>query len=313
MTLRQQYLVLVAKKAALAHARATLDLARQEIASARVRIELGIASQAEAGGRESVLAERQLEFDRAEEEYDRSRRSIGRLAGLPELADEDIAINISRPTPPAQQADAVVGETLRTEGKNTLLAQIAEMQVRETDLAYRNTRVRLLPKFNLGASHSLRNTTNANETAISQTGITQQTVEVIARWTIWDSWATRAARLDALAQRRAAQRRLQTTGEANVDEVLGQQKAVEFALRAMTFSDQREDSAQANVQRAQDDVAYGLTAASAVEQSRRDLLSAEAASASARATFYIQWSMLVSLAGADPLTNVGSSPSGHGR
>lgn len=312
LLLRQQYLGLVARKSALLHARATLDLARMEIGSARTRVELGIAPGGDVSAREMLLVERQLEFERVEEEYNRSRRALGRLAGFAEFPDDDIASAIPKPAVPLDTAAAVVGESLRRGGKNNFLAEIAEMRVREADLNYRNARVRQLPKFNIAAAHSLRNNTSANETSVSQTGITQQTVEVNARWLLWDSGASRAARLDARATRRIAERQLETTLEVNVDEILSQQKRLEFAQRGLAIFDQREEGARSVLRTTEADVAYGTTARVAIDQVQRDLYAAEAANANARATYFSEWSALVSLAGVDPLASVDPT-SRHGR
>jgi outer membrane protein TolC len=200
-------------------------------------------------------------------------------------------------------ASSLLAGLLRAGGKSNFEVQVAELHLREADLGYRIASVRLRPKFNATAAYSLQNSTYATPVSVSQTGISQQTIEVNARWSIFDGFATRGAKLEALTDKRYWQRRLQIASETVLDEAQQLERMIALDARAMEFSEIRRAGAEVGVRRAEEEVKRGNAPQTYIDAATGDLRLGEYNNALARAAFLSDWSSFVSLAGDDPALN----------
>jgi hypothetical protein len=161
--------------------------------------------------------------------------------------------------------------------------------------------VRLLPKFGASAAYSLENTTNASATTVSQQGVARQTVAIGASWSIFDGFASRAAKRDALVNKRAAELELKTSSEAAVDAAQALVQLLELDVQAMAMSALRVGLASAQLGKMEEELKLGNVPQTTVDQTLSGLKVMEFNNASARATFLARWSEFASLVGADPV------------
>ncbi|MSU24778.1 MAG: TolC family protein [Opitutus sp.] len=303
VNLRQQYLGLVAKKASLLFARYALQLVKADLERMEDKLKNGAAAEGDVFGRKLYVDDRSLDLARSEAEFVGSRRAFGRLAGIGDLAEAAIPTEIPAPVYSAPAAGVLVAVLLRDGAKSTFQAEVSALNIRNADLSYRIARVRLLPMFNASAAYTLLNTTNASPVAVTQTGVTQQSVGLNAVWTIFDGFAARGAKLAALADKRLAERQLQAVTEATLDQAQNLERLLALDAQAMQMSEQRRGLAEGVVRRAQEEFKLGNVPQSSIDEATANLRLSESNNALARATFLSRWSEFVSLAGDDPVLN----------
>lgn len=311
VTLRRSYLELIVKKSLLQQLRFARDLNVAELKLAKEKLASGLFSQGDIAVRELNLSDENLRTQRAEIELSAQRRAFARLAGIGELVEEAIPAEIPSPVYDAAATAALLATLVRDGGRQTFQAQVSELKAREADLSYRIARVRLLPKFGATAAYSLENTTNASATTVSQQGVARQTVAIGASWSIFDGFASRAAKRDALVTKRAAELEAKMASEAAVDaaQVLVQQ--LELDVQAMAMSALRVGLAAAQLGKMEEELKLGHVPQTAVDQTLSGLKVMEFNNANARASFLARWSEFASLVGADPVLS--QLPARHDR
>lgn len=301
VTLRRSYLELIVKKSLLRQMRFARDLNIADLKLAKENLEKGTFSQSDVGARELNLSEEKLRTQRAEVDLTAARRAFARLAGIGDLAEDAIPTEISALTYNAAMTSALMAALVRDGGRQTFQAQVSEMRVRLAELDYRIARVRLLPKFGASASYSLENTTNASSNSVSQQGVARQTLAVGASWAIFDGFASRAAKRDALVSKRAAELELKTTSEATIEAAQNLVQQLELDAQAMEMSSLRLGLASAQVTNMQSELKLGNVPQTAVDLSISGLRAMEASNANARATFLARWTEFASLVSHDPV------------
>ena len=200
-----------------------------------------------------------------------------------------------------RSAAALLAGVLRDRARSSFEVQVHELQAREADLSYRIAQVRLLPKFGATAGHYVENTTNATAVGVEQRGVIRQSIGVRADWAIFDGFAARGAKQEALASKRLAERRLDNAAERLMEEAQRQERSVALEAQAVKLTDRRRMLAAAALSRLKEEVQLGNRPANELDEAAANVSQANAASAAARARYLGEWSALVSLAGADPL------------
>lgn len=311
VNLRQQYLMLIARKLYLRQARFSLKVMKSELDIAASNLANGLTSEADVGGRKLVYEEAGLQVDRSDAEYAGMRRAFARMAGLADLAEEAVPGEIPPPAYSAEAAAALLAELLRDGGGSTFAAVIAALRIREADLNLRIANVRLLPKFGATAAYSQQNTTNASPTAVTQTGISQLTVGVTGQWNIFDGFATRGVKLFARTERRLHEQELQSAREAALDQAQKLKRDLELDAHQMAINETRRGQAEGGVKYLTTEFDLGKQPQSAIDRANLNLYVSEFNNANARAMFLWHWSEFVSLAGTDPALN--QLPAYHAR
>ena len=311
VTLRRSYLELIVKKSLLVQMRYARDLLVEELALAEEKRKNGTLAEGDIAGRKLNLGESNYQIKKNEIEFTASRRSFTRLAGMHDLAEAAIPSEVPKPRHDAAAASALLATIQRDGGRQTFQAQVSELKVRESELNYRIARVGLLPKFNASLGFSLENTTNASATSVSQQGVARQTLAVAANWNIFDGFATKGAKLEALATKRAYERQLQTVSDAALDAAQSLAQQLELDAEYMEMSDLRMGLASAQVGKFKEELAIGNIPQTAVDNIISSLKVSEFNAANARATFLAHWSEFASLVGADPVLN--KIPARHDR
>ena len=308
IALRQQYLALIAQKSFVRQARFALKLQQADLDLSADKFAHGTASEGEVAGKKLTLEDSSLRVARAEADFVSMRRAFARLAGMGDLAEDTLPVEIPSPAYSAETAARLLAVVLRDGAKSTFAAEVAQLRIQEADLNYRIARVRRLPKFNAQAGYSVQNTTNASSTFVSQTGISQQTLGVVGNWNIFDSYATKGAKLDALETKRLRERELQTALEQAMDNAQKLERDLALDAREMNQAEIRRALALGGVDRIKEEIDRGNAPPTAADNAKSNLYVAEFNSANARAKFLWHWSEFVSLAAADPMVNT-STPS----
>ncbi len=308
-TLRRQYLALIVAKITARNTRFSLEVSRKALAVANEKLKSGSIAPTEMLGPRLDVERLELATDRSTQAYEAARRALAHQAGLKDIADEAVPLEIPAPTYPADAASALADEFIKDGARGTYLEQLGELNVRQWDLRYRIAKVRLLPQISADASISQQNQTNASPASgsspasVSQTSLTTESYSVNAQWNVFDGLATRGAKLEALSNRRIAEKQL----EKQVDELIGLAQSLrhssEFAWRALHISDTEWSSTEGALKYAKTELGLGNLSQDAVDGAQNSLNANDAARAAARADFLSTWSDYVSLVGADPAMN----------
>lgn len=301
--LRRQYLLLISKKMTLRATRYAQALLKRDFDATHANFLLGKASGADEAGQRLNLDDNQLLLDRAEADFAADRRHFARLAGIEDLPEDAIPGEIPAPLYKGELAGAVLAAMLRDGGKSTFEAKVAELEIRSADLSYSIARVRLLPKFNLGAGYSLQNATNASTASVSQTAIAQENIQLNAHWPIFDGFATKGAKLEARVEKRKAEARFRLAAEAALESAQKLARVLPLDVEAMRLADERRSGGEYGFKRALEEKELGHAAQREVDDRTRDLYYSEAKAGIARAAFLVDWTEFVSLAAGDPALN----------
>jgi outer membrane protein TolC len=311
VSIRQQYLMLIAKKLFLQAERLTVKIQQADLDLTQDRFQHGTAAEGEVSGKKLALEDISLRVAREEAEFVGLRKAFARLVGLSDIAEDEVPAEIPRPVYSAENTSRLLASLLRDGGKSTFEAQIAQLGIRQADLDYRIAKVRLLPKFNAGVDHAVRNNTTASANTVSQQGIVQDSIAIAGNWNIFDGFATKGAKLEALATKRVRERELQIAADTAVDSAQRLERELALDVREMDQWDVRRTLAAAGVDRVKEEIKLGNLKPTAVDDATVNLYVAEFNRANARAKFLWHWSDFVSLAASDPVVN--NLPSHYGR
>ncbi len=309
--LRSSYLILITKKAALHQARARQKMREASLKLARDKYERGMVPEGEVTSWLLNSEENALEVQRLEVEFSGMRRALARVAGLSDLKDEDVPLDIPEVPFSSAQAAALLAGLLRDGAKSSFEVQIYDMQAREADLRYQIARVRLLPKFNASAGHYVENSTNATAVRVEQRGVERQSVGVRAEWSIFDGFATRGVKREAMADKRLFEHKRASAVERVQEEAQRLERQLALEAESVKLTDRRRTLSVAALARLSDEIKLGNRPESERDEATLNVYLSNAASAVARATLLGRWCEFVSLTGADPaLQNI---PSRHAR
>ena len=299
-TLRRQYLGVIIDKIGLRNARYALKLSQDALAVAQEKLKGGTIAQGDIITPRMDAEGKQLRADRMEQAYQFDRRTLARTVGWKDLPDESIPLAIPIPKYSPATADALLAGLLREGARNTFQAQIDQLYIRQNELAYKIAAVRLLPKFSATAGYQVQNQAEAVAGSISQTTFAHETYYIVGNWTIFDGFATRAAKRSAVASRRYYERQLQIVTEATMDEAQNSRRTVDFSWRALNLAEQSMGIADFQQKQSLIEMKLGNISQDAVRGAQDALNQSDYDDATARAEFLSSWSEFVSTVGADP-------------
>ncbi|HVU34789.1 MAG TPA: TolC family protein [Opitutaceae bacterium] len=304
LQIRQTYLDLIARNAQLRQARFTLKLKEADLASARERLAHGTTSPLDVASRQVTRDEAELDVERQRAQFDSLRRALSRMAGLPkDIPAEQIPAEIPQPRYDSARTAQLLADFLRDGAKDTFKAQVADLNAKEADLNYRIARVRLLPKINASFSHDRNSWTTIGGTNVSQTALTNDTLEVRGDWNVFDGFATKGYKLEALAQKRAAEHQKQIEIDAAMDEAQRLARMVDIDARAMQLAQEHLGGAMSGVATAQEDMKAGRASQTDLDAATSLQRLAEWNVAMARDAFLSDWAAFVSRTSGDPALN----------
>jgi outer membrane protein TolC len=301
--LRQKYLSLIVRKAGLRQARFALGLTEADLRLTKEDLTRGLASKETVAAQQLAFDETSLGLEAAEAKFAELKRDFARIAGIGPMTEDAIPLEIPKPAYAAGAVSELLAGLLRDGAKSTFQAQVYELLIHEADLNYKIAKVRLLPKFNASAGYSLENTTNATTTSVLQQGVARETATLNAQWTIFDGFAARGAKAEALAGKRQHERELKTNAEETLDRAQTLQRLLAIDARALEFAEIHRQMVVDELSHAKDEFGRGNASQRDLDAIVSNLYAQEANTAVARATLLIHWSEFVSIAGADPVLN----------
>lgn len=304
LSLRSQYLGLVARKIAWRNARAAQERAAYNLSVAEAKLGYGTLSQAAMLMPRLAMEDAKLYADRQEEDLAVLLRAFQRLAGLSELSADRIPNDI-----PNFAYDPAAGTTMLARfqsdsWKENLSIQAAQSWVRVAALNYKQAKYRLYPMFSFGASIAQSNSTSASQNSVSQVGVLSKFYGISASWQIFDGRATKAAQISARANQKYYERLLDNQTNAVLEQARVLEKQVGFSFRALKLAETRNAQNESYAQLKQDEVKQGLasqaesdTALSLVDGSRLNLVNQ-------RLDFLSRWAEFYSLTEGDPALKI---------
>lgn len=303
LTLRSQYLGLIVKKLAVRNAEFSRKVTESTLAATEEKLRSGAISPGEIIAFKLAADEARLILERTQEDLSNALRFFCHIAGCRELTADDIPSEMSQTVfaaDPARSAQLLA--RFEHDGlEKTYQALSYRYQITQAELTYKIAKFRLYPRFAFSAIVSQSNQTNASVDIVTQTGVYSQSVSLTANWNIFDGFATKGAKLSALAQKRTAERQLKTYLESTLDQVKYQAKLAEFAARALTLADTRRNLIEAAVKRAKEEFIRGVGSQASVDGATVAFHQTELTAYSSRADYLSRVAELASLLGEDPL------------
>lgn len=303
VSIRQHYLMLIVRKAALKIAESSLSAAQAVLDVEEERLRAGRISEGDIMAPRLALDEARYGFERAGVDFAQAKRTLGRLAGVPELSDSDIpdSIPISQEYYGADRAVSRLDFFTAVGVDEALPLQILQAQIKQADLSYRIAKFRLYPKFAIVGSASQANTTNASQTSVVQVGVNSQSLNVQMVWSMFDGFATRGAKMNALASKRHSEFQRDAQRRAMLDQARDLESYLRLGSRAVRLADTRRYLAEDVMKRAADNLQRGIGTQKDLDNAVAAFNGAEFAAMQQRADLLTRWAEFLSLTGADPL------------
>jgi outer membrane protein TolC len=302
-TLRKTYLALVVEKSGVRQRSAVVDVARRDKEVAEAKFADGTISAASREGERLRLREAEFELKRAESEFETNRRRFARLVGMGELAADAVPDEIPVPAHSEERTGAMAAAVLRDNAKSTYEYEIWDLKVREAERGQKIAATRLLPKFGASINYSLENNTYVNGNSVQQNAITRESVGIGGNWPIFDGFATRAAKTQALIARRTAEHQRATGVEQLLDNVQALQRKLKFDAELLEFVAIRRGNAEDAKKLAMQEAELGNVPRGIIENAQLAVLLADRANYEARAAYLGDWCDFVAIAGDDPVFN----------
>jgi outer membrane protein TolC len=300
VSIREQYLGLIGKNIQLRNAQFNLKLSKEAMAAQQARFDSGSVSEAELGNNRMSQAEAELDADRAQEDFDYSKRVFTRLLGIDDLDSASIPSALPHFELPAPTADAVLAGFVGEGVESTFQNEVYKMSIKQSELSYSIAKVRLLPKLTASANYSFSNQTSTNGVSISQVGVQSESYALAANWTIFDGFATRGAKLAALEGKRSYERQRQTYVDSMIDQVTYLRHQLSFSARAMSMAEVRYNLFEAQVNRLHQDQTLGYASQASIDSGILTLYATDYQRFTARSDLYDRWTEFISTAGIDP-------------
>jgi outer membrane protein TolC len=272
---------------------------RDDVDVAAAKMDLGTLTAADLEGERLRLREYTLEFGRAEADYAANRRRFARLAGLADLPDQRVPNEIPRPAHSETRLTVMAATLLRENAATTLEYEIYDLRIQEAILRQKIENTRLLPKFGANANYSLENNTNVNGNIAEQRAVTRQSVGIGGSWNIFDSFATRGARREALASRRLLEYKKTTEIEHMIQNAQILERTLRIDAEQLDLSDTRRALAVEAHRQISDEVTYGNLPKVDVHRAQIAIRLAETQDLTTRAMYLGHWSEFVAIAGDD--------------
>ena len=302
-TLRKAYLALVIEKAGVRQRSTAVDLARRDEKVADTKFEAGTVSAAVRETERLRLREAEFELKRAESEFETNRRRFARLVGMADLAADAVPDELPRPAHSEERTVGMAAIVLRDNAKSSPEYEIWDLKVKEAELGQKIAATRLLPKFGASINYSLENNTYVNGNTVQQNAVTRESVGVGGSWPLFDGFATRAAKKQALTARRIAEHQRALGVEELLETVQTLQRKLRYDAEMLEFVAIRRGNAEDALKLAAQEAEFGNVPKGIVENAQLAVLLADRNNYEARAVYLGDWCDFVAVAGEDPVFN----------
>lgn len=302
VTLRSQYLGLISKKIGLQVVRYQLQLQETTLAAGEDQLKEGTLAEGDLIASRLAAQDTRLAIDRMVQDYDASRRIFQRLAGLDDLAEASIPVDLARPPYSAETATALLSAFLGGGVEETPQAQTFALTLKQNDLSLKIVKTNLYyPKFSFGAGYNLTTSTNFLPTgAVTSSGISYN-FGITANVPLFNGFAQTGAKLSAYAAKRGTEQQRRNYLNSTADAAESLRRQLELTARALDLAEIRRALAQDAVQRTTEQFNDGAVAKVILDGTIGNLNAANLYAVQARGDYLNRWSEFVSLVGADPV------------
>lgn len=313
--LRGKFFELIVKKYDVQSRRLDLENVRRTHAMNTEKQKTGNISPGAYDASALTLEEAQFNLDRSESDYAQMKRAFARLTGLKEVAEERIPDTIQAPHVVENQATRLAAFFDQNDGaRNTPTALQNQYQIRQSELRYRMARTRQLPKFDFKMGVLQQNVTKFEGGAVGQSVTNQKSVAVEANWNIFDGFATRGEKRNALAGQRSAEMQLNTYLTGLDEQKRNQVTQFNLSLRGLQMAEHRLNMAKGSYGHAEGEAKQGRLSLDSLGELKASARRYERDALLARADVYLRWSDLLSTLWMDPaLKNLPPSYLNHGK
>jgi outer membrane protein TolC len=299
--IRSQYLGLIFQKVNLRNQRFNLKQTARLLALDEQRLKNGEMAPAQLIQPRIAYAALVLAMDQSENLYKSSMRRVARLAGMESINEEAIPLEVPKLKIEAN-APATLAAIYQRDGvESTFQGQVNALRIKEADLNYKITSTRLLPRIGISVSAAKYNSSTVTATAISQTAAFSTSASIGGTWTIFDGFATRAAKLSVLANKRALVQQQKNLSAQISDQLENTVKFISFLSQTLEMTEAARYSSAVNLDRVREEFKLGSVTEDAVTSSMIQLHEYDTKVVSARADLMIRWCELVSLVCVDPV------------
>jgi outer membrane protein TolC len=306
--IRSQYLSLIIQKVQMRNLRFGLDQAKTSLGVMEARFKNGAATSSEETNAQMAVDDASLALDRTAEDYAHAKQLLVLMVGLTELSDDSVPEEIPKPVFAAAASASLLQDFEHDGVNNTFQAQVYNYQIRESELNYKIAKYRLYPRLDLAFSLSEQYQAQGINLPNGQAGIAEKQyfyndATLSANWNIFDGFATRGAKLAALASKRVYERNLQSYLDQTVEQARYLGRQVEFSARALALTEERFGFAEGNLQNTKANLKLGVGSQVDVDQATGNFYQWQTIAFSARMDFFSHWSDYLSLLNIDPALN----------
>lgn len=304
VSVRSQFLTLIGTKIRLRNANFALQQAEEALGAIKDKVKAKVLPPGSDVGQQLAVDDARLARDQMIEGLEYSARVFALTIGQSDFGVQNIPDEIPRPAYVPETAAQLLQRFVQEQGEKTYTIANLHDQIKQADLNYRITKVRLRPMFGFSAYYSQQPTVSASSSSVTQYITQSRNFDIVANWSIFDGLATRGAKLSALSSKRSSERTLRTTVDQTMAQARDSEKQLSFSWRALDLSQQRRDMAEGGLNGTIDYVKRGLISANDIGAARMGLFQAEFTLAVARAEFLNQWSQFVSTLCVDPMLTI---------
>lgn len=305
--IRTAYLQLIILKGRVAEARFNQGQAEDVLRVTEERLAQRVISESEAFQPRIAVEQSRLYADRTIDSFEELKRRFSAMTGLPAPADSSIPDEIPPVAVATAQIDGLISNFVSRPEPMTIEALTLRDQIQSAELSYANQRTRLLPKFSLVAGLSQDEQSYTIDPSLKY-GLRSLYAGVSASWTIFDGFATRAAKRSALARLRQAELSLKRYGETINSDVQRNARQLSFSARQMAIQERLFDSNRNYLNFLKEQRGRGLSSDADVTQAQVRYTSGFLAALEARADYLLKSSEFVGLVSEDPnLANLSAS------
>lgn len=254
--IRASYLQLIMRKAGLARARFSQKIADDNLALARSKREKNVISDADLFGPTISAEQARLTTDRTFDDYENYKVLFAKLTGGEPLTDDLIPNAIPPVSPASSAAPSLANEFASRSELDTYSLETLRKQIDVERLNYKIASTRLLPRLTFVAGVS------QDQQKLSVTGgIPYMVRDYYAggsvSWSMFDGFATRAAKRASLARQRQMERTYKDQTDDVIRTVRTQTRQIDYAARSLAIVEKQLESSHNILVAAQEDLKRG--------------------------------------------------------
>lgn len=297
--IRVNYLQLIVLKGRVAEARFNQEQAAETLKATEDRLAQRLISESEAFQPRINAEQTALNSDRSADAFAEAKRRFTALTGLPAPQDAAIPDEIPPVAPANSQVDSLLAGFLGQSEPLTLDGLTLKDQLESAELSYANQRTRLLPKLSFVAGISQDQQSYTIDPSLKY-GLRSLYAGVSVSWTVFDGFATRAAKRSALARVRQIESSLKRYTETMAGDAQRNARQLSFVARQMAIQEKLFDSNRNYLNFLKEQRTRGLSSDADVIQAQVRYTSGLLSALEARADYLLKSSEFVGLVTEDP-------------